>query len=49
LDITKEDVIKQIDSFVDLTAEISSDLKLNIRGYLRRWIFLIFQGMLRSH
>jgi hypothetical protein len=35
LDITKEDVIKQIDSFVELTAEISSDL--------RRWIFKFFE------
>jgi hypothetical protein len=35
-------VIKQIDSFVELTAEISSDLKLNIRGYLRHWIFQFF-------
>jgi hypothetical protein len=43
LDITKEEVIKQIDSFVELTAEISSDLKLNIRGYLRRWIFKFFE------
>jgi hypothetical protein len=43
LDITKEDVIKQIDSFVELTAGISSDLKLNIRGYLRHWIFQFFE------
>jgi hypothetical protein len=43
LDITKEAVIKQIDSFVELTAEISSDLKLNIRGYLRHWIFQFFE------
>jgi hypothetical protein len=43
IDITKEDVIKQIDRFVELTAEISADLKLNIRGYLRRhWIFQFF-------